>query len=102
MTKQHDPDELESDIEKRFVRELKKLGFRSAKLKAAGNRGWCDRLVPIPGGKSVYIEFKRVGKEHNTSAHQDDVVAWLISCECPVLITSSSEEAIEFVKEHIR
>ncbi len=53
---------LESDIEKRFVRELKKLGCKSRKLNGTGYRDWPDRLVLVPGGVSLFIEFKRPGE----------------------------------------
>ena len=88
-------------IEQAFVRKLsRELGLRSAKLKALANAGWMDRLVPLPGGVSVYIEFKAVGKEHNLSEHQKNVIAYLTSLNVPVLVTSSVTDAIEFCKKH--
>jgi len=92
---------LERDVERRFVARLKKeLGLRSAKLKAIANAGWMDRLIPLKNGLSVYIEFKAPGREHNTSPHQEDVAAYLQSCNVPVLVTSSHESAINFCIRH--
>ena len=88
---------LERDVEAAFVRRLKKeLGLKSAKLKALANAGWPDRLVPMTNGKSVYIEFKRPGKEHNLSEHQKVIIGWLREYGHPVLVTSSAAEAIDF------
>jgi len=92
---------LERDVERRFVARLKKeLGLRSAKLKAIANSGWPDRLIPLPNGLSVYVELKAPGREKNTSAHQEDVIAYLKSCNVPVLVTSSHEDAINFCIHH--
>lgn len=92
---------LERDVERRFVARAKKeLGLRTAKLRAIANAGWTDRLVPLRNGLSVYIEFKAPGREHNTSKHQEDVIAYLTSCNVPVLVTSSVEDAINFCIKH--
>ena len=92
---------LERDVERRFVARAKKeLGLRTAKLRAIANAGWTDRLVPLRNGLSVYIEFKAPGREHNTSKHQEDVLAYLAQCNVPVLVTSSVEDAINFCIKH--
>jgi len=92
---------LERDVERRFKARLEReLGLRSAKLQAISNVGWPDRLVPLKNGLSIYVEFKAPGRENNTSAHQEDVIAWLTKCNIPVLVTSSAEEAIRFCIRH--
>ena len=92
---------LERDVERRFVARAKKeLGLRTAKLKAVANAGWTDRLVPLKNGLSVYLEFKAPGRESNTSKHQEDVIAYLRSCNVPVLVTSSVEDAVNFCIKH--
>ena len=52
---------LEKDIEAKFVREAKKLGCLCRKLNGMGARDWPDRLVLVPGGAILLIEFKRLG-----------------------------------------
>ena len=92
---------LERDVERRFIARIKKeLGLRSAKLKAIANAGWMDRLIPLKNGLSVYIEFKAPGRENNTSPHQDDVTKYLKSCNVPVLVTSSVDDAVNFCIRH--
>lgn len=50
---------LESRAEQRFCKEARKLGCKIRKLNGMGHRGWPDRLVMIPGGHTLYVEFKR-------------------------------------------
>ena len=92
---------LERDVERRFLARAKKeLGLRTAKLKAVANAGWPDRLIPLKNGLSVYIELKAPGREKNLSKHQVDVIKYLESCNVPVLVTSSPEDAINFCIKH--
>ena len=44
-------------------RALRELGVRSLKLNVTGSTGWPDRLFFIPGGRPLFIEFKRPGEE---------------------------------------
>lgn len=54
---------LESAIEKAFLRQVKKLGCKTRKLNGTGYRDWPDRLIMVPGGVTLYFEFKRPGEE---------------------------------------
>ena len=94
---------LESEVESAFVRKLKReLGLTSAKLKAIANAGWPDRMVPLPNGKVVFIEFKALGKERNLSEHQKAVISTLRGYSIPVLVSSNAKEAIEFVMRNMQ
>ena len=53
---------LESSIEKSFVRRARKLGCICRKLNGMGHNHWPDQLVLVPGGKTLYIEFKKPGE----------------------------------------
>lgn len=91
---------LEGDIEKRFVREAKKLGCMTRKLNGVGYRDWPDRLVMVPGGAIIFIEFKRPGeplRESQASLHEDAAAIghdWNV-CD-------SWEHAINIVRQHMR
>ena len=48
----------ESDIERRLVQGVKKLGGRAYKFVSPGNVGVPDRLVVLPGGIVLFVEVK--------------------------------------------
>lgn len=52
----------ESTLERRLVREVERIGGRAPKWVSPGNRGVPDRLVILPGGRTVYVEMKAPGK----------------------------------------
>ena len=53
---------LERDIEARFLRLVGDSAFVvPLKLNLQGSRGWPDRLLVLPNGRVVWIEFKRHG-----------------------------------------
>lgn len=48
----------ESEIEKRLVREVRRLGGIAYKFVSPGNTGVPDRIVILPGGVIVFVELK--------------------------------------------
>jgi Holliday junction resolvase len=52
----------ESALERRLVREVKRLGGRAPKWVSPGNRGVPDRIVLLPGGRTVFVEMKAPGE----------------------------------------
>ncbi|GIP57890.1 VRR-NUC domain-containing protein [Paenibacillus woosongensis] len=52
----------ESTLERRLVREVKKIGGEAPKWVSPGNRGVPDRIVLLPNGQSVYVEMKAPGE----------------------------------------
>lgn len=52
----------ESTLERRLVREVERIGGRAPKWVSPGNRGVPDRIVILPGGRTVYVEMKAPGK----------------------------------------
>jgi len=52
----------ESTLERRLVREVKRIGGRAPKWVSPGNRGVPDRIILLPGGRTVFVEMKAPGK----------------------------------------
>lgn len=52
----------ESVLERRLVREVERLGGQAPKWVSPGHRGVPDRLVILPGGRTVFVEMKAPGK----------------------------------------
>lgn len=48
----------EKEIEKIFVREVKKLGGRAYKWISPGNGGVPDRIVILPDTRPIFVELK--------------------------------------------
>jgi len=49
-------------LEQRLVCEVKRLGGLAPKWASPGNRGVPDRIVILPGGRTVYVELKAPGR----------------------------------------
>ena len=54
---------LESKIEQKVCRDALRMGVRNLKLNVTGQTGWPDRMFLIPGGRALFIEFKRPGSQ---------------------------------------
>lgn len=52
----------ESKLERRLVKEVARIGGKAPKWVSTGNRGVPDRLVILPGGRTIYVEMKAPGK----------------------------------------
>ncbi len=70
--------EIEKDIEKKLVALVKKHGGRCEKLVNVGCKGFPDRTVLLPGGKTIYVETKRP-KGGRYAAMQNKWRDWLLA-----------------------
>lgn len=63
---------LERDIEKSFLRNLKKTWptSKTRKMNGYGNRSWPDRLILLPATPLLLIEFKRPGEDLSKGQEQ--------------------------------
>ncbi|MFD1954280.1 VRR-NUC domain-containing protein [Paenibacillus thailandensis] len=52
----------ESTLERKFRLAVERIGGKAPKWVSPGNRGVPDRLVILPGGRTVYAELKAPGK----------------------------------------
>lgn len=61
---------LESYIEKKCRDFVKSKGGLAIKLNPAGYRGIPDRLILLPGGQAMFVEFKRPGEKPRANQRQ--------------------------------
>ncbi|NSW93008.1 MAG: VRR-NUC domain-containing protein [Firmicutes bacterium] len=54
---------LESTIENYLIKAVKKIGGLVWKFVSPGTRGVPDRIVALPGGRTIYVELKKPGEK---------------------------------------
>lgn len=54
---------LEKYLEKNCCRKVKDVGGIPIKLSPVGYGGIPDRMMLLPGGKIMFVEFKQIGKK---------------------------------------
>lgn len=92
--------QLESSIETKVVEDAKeKLGVLSIKLELKRDDGWPDREFLIPGGKPLFIEFKRGGED--LRALQDLRAKVLRALGYDVIRCDDYDDAMNAVKERL-
>lgn len=85
----------ESVIERYLRDRVKEIGGRAYKFVSPGNSGVPDRLVLLPGGKSIFIELKAPGKV--TTPIQIQQHRKIRTLGFTVLIIDSKEKVDEFI-----
>lgn len=53
----------EKEIENYLREQVRKIGGKAYKFVSPGNDGVPDRLVCLPGGRTVFVELKAPGKK---------------------------------------
>jgi hypothetical protein len=53
----------ETVIERRFKNEVEKRGGEAHKFTVPGMRGMPDRIVLLPGARTIFVELKAQGKK---------------------------------------
>ena len=89
----------ESDVERVFCREVKRLGGWPLKLTCAGTAGMPDRLVIFPGGRCKFVELKRLRGEPR--ALQQLRADQLRALGCDVACLDSPEAVARWMEEVI-
>lgn len=84
---------LERRVEQPVVEWLRARGCVCLKLNLIGSTGWPDRLILIPGGQVVFIEFKRPGER--LRRNQPHRVAMLRALGFTVKVYDDAKTAIE-------
>jgi hypothetical protein len=86
----------ENIIEEYLRNKVKAIGGKAYKFVSPGNCGVPDRLVLLPGGRSIFVELKAPGKE--PTAKQSLQHKKLRALGFTVLIIDSKEKVDEFIK----
>ena len=87
----------EEKIEKRFVKKVEKLGCRAYKFEVHGKKGAPDRMVLLPIGIIVFIEFKRPGGGE-VSFHQEEFIDDLIELQFEARVYDSWEKPLKWIQ----
>lgn len=86
---------LELDEELAFVRHVKRRGYKAEKLLRASERGFPDRTVLLPNGRTLFIEFKRRDGKGELSPQQVRTIENLRALGHEVHVLERSEDAID-------
>ena len=54
---------LEKQIERYLCNRVKQLGGKALKFEPPGSGGWPDRIIFLPGGKTLFVEVKAPGQK---------------------------------------
>ena len=87
---------LESDIEKRLVREIRKMGGMAYKFVSPGNTGVPDRIVILPG-VITFVELKT--ETGRLSTNQVRQISKLRNLGMEVKVIHGMKELEEFLNE---
>lgn len=86
---------LETKIEQHLVRKVNAIGGQALKLNTS-KRGMPDRLVLLPGGRTVFVELKAPGEKPRPL--QLKRIADLKNLGFTVKVIDSMEQVDRFVK----
>jgi hypothetical protein len=88
----------EETIEKEFVKQCKRLGVMAHKFEINGTKGAPDRIIFLPAGITLFVEFKRPNGG-NLSEHQIEFIDNLRKMQHMVIVADSWEYPLEIVKK---
>lgn len=87
---------LEKEIEKKLVREVRKMGGRAYKWVSPGNGGVPDRIVVMPGGEITFVELKT--DTGRLSKLQEKQIRTLTELGCCPTVVKGEEGLNEFLE----
>ena len=88
---------LERDLERMFVRRVKKLGGTAEKFTSPSKRSVPDRLVTLPGGRIIFVELKAPKKRPTVKQLADHIRRRSLGCD--VRLIDSIEQVEVFPDE---
>jgi hypothetical protein len=88
----------EGSLSKRVCDDAKKhYGLRSLQLNLRQDAGWPDRVYLIPGGRPLFLEFKRAGEDARPlQAHHIELLRGL---GYDVWVADTYEDAMAIIDE---
>lgn len=90
---------MERTIEARFVRLATSMGWLAVKMDPTNAKGLPDRLVLLPGGRAVFVEFK--APNGRLSPQQTRTLETLRRKGFPSIVASCPEAALAFCREFL-
>lgn len=89
----------ERAIEDGVRRWCKKKGLPFIKMEPMLYKGIPDRLVVLPGGRVLWLEFKT--PEGKVTMHQANYINWLVGADHECYVVTSKDQAIELIEEQL-
>lgn len=81
------------------MEECNKLGIKALKFEVKGTKGVPDRIILLPKGKTLFIEFKK--PNGLTSVHQDEFIEYLHELGFDAYVFDNWEKPLELVKSFV-
>lgn len=88
----------ESEIERHVCAYARNKGWRNMKLNGPGERGKPDRLFYAPGGRVIFVEFKKPGGQ--VAQIQYYRLAELAKCDFDTYVVETKEEGEALFNAH--
>ena len=89
----------ESSLERKVRQLVKARGGWAFKFISPGTPGVPDRICVFPGGKIVFVELKRPGRNNGLSPQQWKIITWLRTKGCIALVVNDYEQFQRYLDE---
>ena len=89
----------EETIEREFVSACASIGVQAFKFEIRGKKGAPDRIIFLPKGKVLLVEFKQPGGV--TSKHQDMFIAELTKLGHDCIVADNWKYPFNIVRTYI-
>lgn len=92
---------LESTLEQAVRKHIRSLGGQCYKWVCPGENGVPDRICILPGGKIIFIELKRPGRNDGMSARQKKIFRILKALGCKAWRIDNLEDLKERLRNEV-